>query len=141
MNLGTTSQLPNSFRDITSNFTCKSDLSERCTKKQIYLYRKDCSLFFLYTDILYTVSKNNKFLLFFLLLLVKYIYIYQLGDKICRPGYIDPASDPPCVKRFDHCATFNCQNGGSHDPKPHLQTCDCICPPGTTGIYVNFIKF
>ena len=69
------------------------------------------------------------------------IYIYQLGDKICRPGYIDPASDPPCVKRFDHCATFNCQNGGSHDPKPHLQTCDCICPPGTTGIYNNFIKF
>ena len=57
---------------------------------------------------------------------------YFLGDKVCRDGYLDPATDPPCVTRIDPCSSHECFNGGTHHTKED-QICGCLCHAGFTG--------
>ena len=59
-----------------------------------------------------------------------------VGDKVCRTGYKDPFTTPPCVTRIDPCSSTTCQNGGI----PHATsdgTCECHCSQPFTGKYEN----
>ena len=68
---------------------------------------------------------------------------YLVGDKVCRDGYEDTSTIPPCVTRIDPCASQFCGNGTHYETSNG--SCACLCPQGYIGgsqemSYTSFLE-